>query len=251
MRRRCRASSSLNGHVERNIGAAAQRREHGLRDSLSQLGPELQRSLGERPFGVFEQGGRIRAALYAQSFAGRAPAQGAVEGEAVRRERLEAASAIGTGQVLAVHRQRPAGFGHIFLDVRHMHYALAERQGRLDAVRDASAQPAFHDDAVHDDFHTMFAAAVDVGWGGQIVRMAVDPDPREAGLAKLLPARLIRLSDFDVDRGQQIQPGAFRLAQQLVDNLVRPFACRSAGHRSGSAVGRCVPGGCGGSRRSP
>ena len=68
-------------------------------------------ALGQRELGIAEQSRRVRARLHAETFAGRAPAQGAVEGEIVRRQRLEASPALLAGEVLAVNSTGQLGSG--------------------------------------------------------------------------------------------------------------------------------------------
>ena len=102
--RRVRSNGTSSGNARARAQSAS---SIGANSRLSASGHRPTRPLGERELRIAQQRGRVRAGLRAQSFAGRAPAQRAVEREVVRRERLEAPAAAVAGEVLAV-RSRPA-----------------------------------------------------------------------------------------------------------------------------------------------
>ena len=92
----------------------------------------------KRELGITEQSGRVRARLHAETFAGRAPAQGTVEGEIVRRQRLEAPPALLAGEVLTVNFDRPVGFRHVVAGLGHVQHAASLGQGIFHAAGDAA-----------------------------------------------------------------------------------------------------------------
>ena len=92
----------LERHVEREAGVARERLgEAQERAALGQVRPGGHGAVAQRQLRVADEQGRVGALLHAQPFAGRAPAERAVERKMVRIERLEAAAAVVAGEMLA------------------------------------------------------------------------------------------------------------------------------------------------------
>src|SRR5690606_11650840 len=94
-------------HVGGDAGVRRKGREHGLEQRRTKRGPKADGALSKRKLGIAEQGGRIGAGLRPQAFARSAPAERAVEREAVRCQPLEAAAALVAGVMLAVNLGAP------------------------------------------------------------------------------------------------------------------------------------------------
>ena len=220
-----------------------------MRNGQAHVGPDQQCAFGEREVRIAQQRGRVRADLRAEAFAGGAPAERAVEREVVRVERVEAAAAFFAGQVLAVDADGPARLGDVVVGLGDVDDAFAEGECVFDAAGDARAGVGADDDAVDDDFDRVLAAAVDRGRLVERVRFAVDAHADVAAAAERIPERFVLLADGDFDRGHDVELRAARFFEQLVDDLIGWFACRSGCRTRGNAAGRGGRRGCGSSRR--
>ena len=132
-------------------------------------------ALGQRPTAPWASvsfGSRSRAAGFVpvcvpKPFAGRAPAQGAVEREVVRRERLEAPPATVADEVLAVRFHWPARLRHVVARMRHAQHAAPQRQGVLDAAGDPRAGVGADRHAVDHHLDVVLPPAVDLAAAGR------------------------------------------------------------------------------------
>ena len=206
--------------VQRHARAGRQAVQHRPGHAVLERRPQGDGAVGQRPLGVAEQRRGVRADLHSQPLARLAPAQGTVEGKAVRRQRLKTASAAFAGQVLAVRADRPTGLGHVVQDLCDADHTFAQRQRILDAVGNPRPGVGADDDPIDDDFDVVLATAVNLGRRLERVRDAVDADPDVASRADFVPQRLVLAADLDLDRGHHVQPRACRLGHDLVHDLV-------------------------------
>ena len=128
-------------HVDRQAGERRQGLQHPLRHLMLHIGPQGHRPFAERELGVPQQGGRIRAGLRAEPFAGAAPAERTVEREVVRRQLFQTPPATIARQVLAVPHRFPLSLGHVRLLAHHVQHAFAQRHAALHRLRRSARAP--------------------------------------------------------------------------------------------------------------
>jgi len=138
-------------------------------------------ALPQRQGGITNQQRRRSAALNAETLARRTPSERAVEREVMRIERLETATALIAGIVLAVAVDLPLRLRFRFRNVGDVHDAAPEIERRFDRVGDARPLIGPHDDPIDDHFHVMLAAMIDSRRLLDVVRCAVDAQPHEPG----------------------------------------------------------------------
>src|SRR6476646_4589473 len=143
-----------------------------------------------------EQCSRIGSDLRSQPFTLAAPAERAVEREAVRGERLETATTAVAGEVLAVRFDWPAQFRHAIDRKYNAKHTLAQRKAGFHAASDSAAAVGVAMDAhaIDDDFHVVLAAAVDFRRLIDATRRAVDAHSLIALRAHFVPQRFVFLA---------------------------------------------------------
>src|SRR5262245_32160054 len=166
----------LEGHVERNAGAATERCEHRSGHRMREIGPQVEDAVGKRQLGIAEESRRVGANLHTKPFARLAPTERAVERKAVGRKRLEAAATLAAGEMLAVDDRFPALFRHAVLRAGDVHDSFPQRQRILDRAGDSGASFGLDNDAVDHDLDLVFAAAVDRRYFIERMRYAIDAD---------------------------------------------------------------------------
>ena len=157
---------------------------------------------------------RVHFLLEAQARAGGAGAEGIVEGEHPWRQLLDGDTAVLAGIVLGEHQ--------ILLLPQEVHHHDAPRQGggRLHAVRQPLADVGPDDEPVHDDLDAVLFVLLQLDLLVQLIEGAVHPDTDIAGLPGVLEdLGVLALLPPDY-RGHDLNAGALRQGQHLVDDLV-------------------------------
>ena len=157
---------------------------------------------------------RVCAQLRAESGAGRAGAEGAVEREHPRRQLLYGDAAVLAGVVLG--EELLLARGHIV----DQHQPAREASRRLGAVREAAGAVRPDHQAVDHDLYVVLLVLVEGYLLAQVVDRAVDAHSDIAALARVLE-HLGVLALAGADNGcEYLYAAALRPGHDLVDNLV-------------------------------
>ena len=194
--------------------------ERQERTPRPQRRPRPDRSLTQGQLAVPDDQRDVGPALNAQALAGRAPAEGAVEGVVVRVQHLVALAATAAREVLREALDLPLRLVAVGVHVGQPHHAAAERQGLLDGVGDAGPRAGLDDVAIDDHLDVVLAAVVDRRRLVQGERLAVHAHAGEPGLADLVEQRLVLLPALPLDRGQDVELRPLGQTQDALDDLV-------------------------------
>ncbi len=211
-------------HVRGNPRGAGEGVQHHRERGAVGARPKRHGALSQGELRIAEQGGRICAGLHAQSFAGRAPTQGAVEREVVRRERLETPPATIAHKMLTVGLGGPLRLGHVVAGIDHAEHAAAQRQRVFHAAGDTRAGVGANRHAVDYHFDVVLAPSVDRRRLVDGVGLAVDADADVARRPRLFPQRFVAFAHADFQRGHHVQLRAGGMGHDLGDDLVGRLA---------------------------
>ena len=210
------------GDVEVDLAGLGEALDDAEGPALAALhggGPGGDGAVADREAGVGDD--EVLGGLHAgaEAVAGRAHAERAVEGEALRVELREGLAAAGAG--LAEEAAEFRGLAAFSLGCFGADLPVALAQGELDGLGDPALVAGAGDDAVDDDGDVVLELLVELRGGLERVDLAVDLDADEAAAAQLLEEVLVFALAVGDDGGEQDQAGVFGLVEQLLDDLLR------------------------------
>jgi len=138
----------------------------------------------------------------------------------VRVERLVASATVVARQELAEPLHLPLRLVDIRIDVGDVHDPFAQCQRLLDRLGDPRSRVRADDVAIDDDLDAMLAPVVDLRWLVQAVRLAVHPHPHISRPANLVEKRFVLFLPLALERGHQVDLGAFREREDPLNDLV-------------------------------
>ena len=184
-------------------------------------GPRRDGPLREGQFPVRDDEFLIDFQLGADAAAGRAGAEGVVEGEGARFDLVDREGVlVGAGEVLG---ERPDPFRVVRLEVDEFGEdpPLGQAEGGFHRVGEALADAFLDHEAVHDHFDGVLELLAELGRIAQLDQLVIDPGPRVALGGEFLE----QFDEFALAAadhgGQDLEAGALRQFQQLVDDLLR------------------------------
>ncbi len=138
----------------------------------------------------------------------------------MRRKRLETPPATLAGEMLAVYRRGPGGFGLIVAGISDVHHAFSKCKRVFHAAGDARAGVGPDGQAIDKHLDVVFAAPVDGRGIVQRISLPVHAHSDIAQRSHFLPNGFVALADVDFPGGHDVDLRAGGMIHDLGDDFV-------------------------------